>query len=1225
VRRLWRLLRIALWILAALGLLLTLAYVFRSSLLAPWLRGYAERELASLLGAKVQLGELSGNWYRTLSIQGVEIRRGQGPVEELEQGHIQAEFDLWRLLEGESSGLLRLEIRAERLVMAPLRPLPGPSAESNASGSGSLDETIQLLFAACPQGLELEVADFAIRTQVGERRGPLRLAIPPSDGSASPSPGRELVLRGLGIDAQVKLDSIHNGRAQLGIEEPELWAALFGLRSPVRSAQLVATLDFSVPSLDAIPRGKLQGALRLRELEHENRRYPEAHVQLSIHDRIAQLDHLRVEGPGLSLRSERLTLPLEGFATSRLLQRGAGSFELHVHDLRPWQRYLPRELCEFMPIEASVKASTQDGQLRLEAARVAMRGAQLELRKGQFPLVSELSLQERPMSLEGRILLDSAHALAVPGLGPIQGSGEIHAQLSGSIQSPRAELRATLRQLTWKQQELRELDGMAEVELGPDARLLADASLQGRLGHVDWTELGIEDPLARELSGMDLPVFDLQVESILQEGRLAELTVNGSLRELSLPELPRADVHLRDLSIATDSVRFGELELHSAGTTPQEDLLLSARGRVAFAEDADNQVELRAHAIPLGSVLAIPALRGLLERELVEASLLERELPLADLRGAFDFAAQLSGSRRAPSLRLDLAGHAQGLLRPGSELWPLQGFAAAPNGELRLRLGLDASPEGTELRELALFAPGNTELELRGSGPLPLRLQGLGLAEAPQGERPLRIQLRCRAGLEAQLASRLERLGVTRSDGFELELVAAQDAIRMKSVTLEMDAARASAELALQTHLGALLWGETSIASTALDGVIQIHELRFDKIPTELHGLDALSGAVQGSILLRGSLSAPEPSLELSLSDAAIKADGLPRINKLAGRVRADARGVEELDLGGMLGGQPFALRGSLASPAAVFWQKPGSVQCDVRLEGLDLLLARQDGAKLRGDVDLRLSGGLEHPHVTGNVALRDSKYVKQISLLPDLRSSSGAALEAEFVPFRIPGELGTRLSFDVGIETREALRVRTGVLNTDLSATLRLRGQADRPFLVGTITSDAGALYLPGVSLNLQTAIINFPETRPYVAELRIAGTGRRYGYRMDLNVSGTQINPEITFTSVPALPPESVLVLATTGQLPKTLEDDSQRSLMVAGGFLANQLLRNLFGSDSTEAGSSWIDRISFSSGEEVSDNGVESLRVEYDIDGFWFLRAERDVYEEYNADIGFRIRLD
>jgi autotransporter translocation and assembly factor TamB len=111
-----------------------------------------------------------------------------------------------------------------------------------------------------------------------------------------------------------------------------------------------------------------------------------------------------------------------------------------------------------------------------------MRGAQLELRKGQFPLVSELSLQERPMSLEGRILLDAAHALAVPGLGPIQGSGEIHAQLSGSIQSPRAELRATLRQLTWKQQELRELDGMAEVELGPDARLRADASLQGRLG-----------------------------------------------------------------------------------------------------------------------------------------------------------------------------------------------------------------------------------------------------------------------------------------------------------------------------------------------------------------------------------------------------------------------------------------------------------------------------------------------------------------------------------------------------------------------------------------------------------------------------------------------------------------------------------------------------------------------------------------------------------------------
>ena len=108
---------------------------------------------------------------------------------------------------------------------------------------------------------------------------------------------------------------------------------------------------------------------------------------------------------------------------------------------------------------------------------------------------------------------------------------------------------------------------------------------------------------------------------------------------------------------------------------------------------------------------------------------------------------------------------------------------------------------------------------------------------------------------------------------------------------------------------------------------------------------------------------------------------------------------------------------------------------------------------------------------------------------------------------------------------------------------------------------------------------------------------------------------------------PPDEPYVLVTTGVLPDTLQQQGLRGrATMVGGYVAQEILEFYFGSDSTERGESLIDRFHFYSGREISRNGVESLTVDFDLekDGQFALRGERDVYEDYNMGVVWRVRF-
>jgi translocation and assembly module TamB len=167
--------------------------------------------------------------------------------------------------------------------------------------------------------------------------------------------------------------------------------------------------------------------------------------------------------------------------------------------------------------------------------------------------------------------------------------------------------------------------------------------------------------------------------------------------------------------------------------------------------------------------------------------------------------------------------------------------------------------------------------------------------------------------------------------------------------------------------------------------------------------------------------------------------------------------------------------------------------------------------------------------------------------------------------------------------------------------------------------------LILPGMRFRASTLLMRFERDDPHFPTLAVAADGRRHGYDVNLLVRGRYDNPEVLLSSIPPLGTDELIVLVTTGQRPATLQSKGAAGVgSLLGAYLAQELADYLFGSDSTEEKESFIERFTLETGTEISANGNESIVVEFRILDRVFLQGERDVYEDINLGVLYRLRF-
>ena len=465
-------------------------------------------------------------------------------------------------------------------------------------------------------------------------------------------------------------------------------------------------------------------------------------------------------------------------------------------------------------------------------------------------------------------------------------------------------------------------------------------------------------------------------------------------------------------------------------------------------------------------------------------------------------------------------------------------------------------------------------------------------------------------------ATRIKR-PVPTVEGLDVAVTGDRDGVRLDRFAVKVEGQQVSAHGRLPMGRGD--WSEVAKQPVAfLQRAAEVHlEVPEAEVAVFARFLPAFL-APQGRVELNVDYQRGAMDGILRLRDAASRPLGpLGVLQEISAEVRLAGRKLELTKVTAMSGGQPVTLTGSVELPPvnATGAGATAAARYDLALHGENLPFVRQTGLLVRGDLDLKLQTPAgATPQIGGTVRLRDSLFLADVRSFLD---RSGGANPARRPPYFSVGTQPLdewRLAIDVS--GARFLRLRTPVFSGVVSARFRLGGTLGEPRATGEATIDEGQVLMPFARFDVKEGAVRLTQENPYEPSVFVRGTGRRFGYDLSLEVSGAATKPTVTLSSSPALDSEQVLLMVMTGAAPSNeiSYSGTQRATRI-GAFLGQSLL-NTFGGDPAKA-----DRLTITSGEQVSQQGKETYGIEYKLADRWTLVGEYDEFDDYNAGIKWR----
>ena len=337
---------------------------------------------------------------------------------------------------------------------------------------------------------------------------------------------------------------------------------------------------------------------------------------------------------------------------------------------------------------------------------------------------------------------------------------------------------------------------------------------------------------------------------------------------------------------------------------------------------------------------------------------------------------------------------------------------------------------------------------------------------------------------------------------------------------------------------------------------------------------------------------------------------------------------IRDIDARVQLDRHSILLKSATASIGSGQIQMDGEAQIDLaQLKSRSLLpfffhlaatnvpLVREPAAIVRGDLLLNIghtSGA--PPLITGQVKLADSYYLSDLTaLIPGQVTAPGQRPPYFSVenPLFAPWGLALHVSGD------RFIKVRTTVFNGEVSANCEIEGTLGSPLAIGDVTVSSGQVSFPFGNLDVKQGLVTLTSENPYHPQLNVNAETTQFGYDIKMQVTGPVDAPVIQFISTPPLSSEQILLLLTTGSLPQggfTLT--SQQRAQTLAVFLARDLLTKLgFGAGASA-------RLTFRSGQEISETGRPTYSIEFKLTSNWSLVAEYDRFGDYDAGLKWRI---
>ena len=291
----------------------------------------------------------------------------------------------------------------------------------------------------------------------------------------------------------------------------------------------------------------------------------------------------------------------------------------------------------------------------------------------------------------------------------------------------------------------------------------------------------------------------------------------------------------------------------------------------------------------------------------------------------------------------------------------------------------------------------------------------------------------------------------------------------------------------------------------------------------------------------------------------------------------------------------------------------------DIHVKGDNVPFMRKPGLIIRGSPDITIKTHRRgRTDVTGTVKLEQSFVLVDFASLASSNNEASPETRPPFFSVREP--LFAKWKLNVKLAGKEFLRVRTPVFEAIISANFTLNGTLKEPFSYGQATINKGLIMFPFSTFKIQEGTLTINQDAPFEPQVSVIGTTTTYGYDLRLEVTGPPDDPQLIFTSTPALSSNDILLMVTSGKVPNdNVNQGTGNRLAGLGSFLGKSVLTDLGLIDPLD------NRLEITVGEYVTEQGSETVKVEYRLSDEWAVIGSYDRFDSYNMDLKWTFYSD
>ena len=289
------------------------------------------------------------------------------------------------------------------------------------------------------------------------------------------------------------------------------------------------------------------------------------------------------------------------------------------------------------------------------------------------------------------------------------------------------------------------------------------------------------------------------------------------------------------------------------------------------------------------------------------------------------------------------------------------------------------------------------------------------------------------------------------------------------------------------------------------------------------------------------------------------------------------------------------------------------------------MLFARNDMFIVRADADVKITGPVAVATVSGNVGLTNSRFLKNIDLipigLPGRPAPQPPSQRPEF--FSLPAPPFRDWKFDVAVKTKDPVLIRGNLATGEATTDLKLTGTGVRPALQGVVQMDDVEATLPFSRLDVARGSLTFSPDDPMNPTVDLHGTSVIRDYTVRVYVYGTLLSPQAIFTSEPPLAQEEIISLIATGATRRELSTGNVLAGRAAT-LLVQQLYRKIFKKGEPTESNTVFNRLDLDLGTVDPRTGQQQATVRFKVSDNIVLTGDVGVHGDFRGKVKYLIRF-